>query len=48
MQPLLARPGYAYKGTYAQRITEQYKEKIEVESELGQGSRFAVTLPVLD
>src|SRR6266571_1019704 len=31
----------------AQRITEQHSGKIEVESELGQGSRFTVTLPVL-
>jgi two-component system OmpR family sensor kinase len=32
----------------AQRITEQHSGKIEVESELGQGSRFTVTLPVLN
>lgn len=32
----------------AQRITEQHSGKIEVESELGQGSRFTVTLPLLN
>ncbi len=31
----------------AQRITEQHSGKMEVESELGRGSRFTVTLPVL-
>jgi signal transduction histidine kinase len=32
----------------AQRIIEQHSGKIEVESELGQGSRFTVALPVLN
>jgi two-component system, OmpR family, sensor kinase len=31
----------------AQRIAEQHGGKIEVESELGQGSRFIITLPLL-
>ncbi len=32
----------------AQRITEQHSGKIEVESELSQGRRFTVTLPLLN
>jgi len=32
----------------AQRITEQHSGRIEVESELGRGSRFTVTLPLLN
>ncbi len=32
----------------AQRITEQHRGKIEAVSELGKGSRFTVTLPLLN
>src|SRR6266436_6207612 len=39
------RPGAGLGLAIAQRITEQHQGKIEVDSQLGQGSRFTVTFP---
>jgi len=41
------RPGAGLGLAIAQRITEQHRGKIEVDSQLGQGSRFTVTFPGL-
>src|SRR5713101_1876442 len=41
------RPGAGLGLAIAQRIAEQHRGKIEVDSQLGQGSRFTVTFPGL-
>ncbi len=51
--PFIFRPFYTTKGngtglglSLARRIVEDHRGKIEVESELGKGSEFLITLPI--
>jgi len=51
--PFIFRPFYTTKGngtglglSLARRIVEDHRGKIEVESEIGRGTEFLITLPI--